>query len=159
MKKLLFTGLMIAALSTASFAREFVSSGKTHTSLGDYKIEKSDKTVAINGEELNAYVISYQNSPIEVTVVVKKDKKCKNFIVLSDKLSVQYVCNGEYFGVQLLDKKFTPEGYSSSDEALNRSEYFHQKLLSFGVSGDVDNARMIASYFPLLLKSEVTASR
>jgi len=158
MKKLLFTGLMIAVLSTVTFAREFVASGKTHSSLGDYKIERADKTVAINGEELKAYVISYQNSPIEVTVAVKKDKKCKNFIVLSDKLSVQYVCNGEFFGVQLLDKKLTPEGYATSDEVLNRSEYFHQKLLSFGENGDVDNARLIAAYFPMLIKSEVTAA-
>jgi hypothetical protein len=159
MKKLLFTGLMIAALSTASFAREFVASGKTHTSLGDYKIEKADKPVIINGEELKAFVISYENSPMEVTVVVKKDKKCKNFIVLSDKLSVQYVCNGEYFGIQRLEKDLMPQGYSASDEALNKGEYFHQKLLSFGVNGDVENARMIAAYFPMLLKSDVTASR
>jgi hypothetical protein len=158
MKRLLFTGLLIAALSTASFSREFVASGKTQTFLGDYRIEKADKPVTINGEEFKAFVISYQNSPMEVTVVVKKEKKCKNFIVLSDKLSVQYVCNGEFFGVQKLDKAIKPEGYSTSDESLNRTEYFHQKLLTNGVSGDVENAQMIASYFPLLLNPEVTAA-
>jgi hypothetical protein len=158
MKKLLFTGLMIAALSTVTFAREFVASGKTHTSLGDYKIEKADKPVAINGEEFKAFIISYENSPMEVTVVVKKDKKCKNFIVLSDKLSVQYVCNGEYFGIQKVEKDLMPQGYSASDEALNRTEYFHQKLLSFGVNSDEENAKMIAAYFPMLIRSEVTAA-
>jgi hypothetical protein len=158
MKKLVFTVLMIAALSTASFSREFVASGKTHTSLGDYKIERADKPVTINGEEFKAFVISYENSPMQVTVVVKKDKKCKNFIVLSDKLSVQYVCNGEYFGVQKLDKDLMPQGYSASDDVLNRGEYFHQKLLSFGVKGDEENTKMIAAYFPMLIKSEVSAA-
>lgn len=158
MKKLLLTGLLIAAISAVSFSRDFVASGKTHSALGDYRIEKADKPVTINGEELNAFVISYENSPMKVTVVVKKEKKCKNFIVLSDKLSVQYVCNGEYFGVQILDKDLKPEGYSTSDAALNRGEYFHQKLLAFGVKGDVENTQMIAAYFPLLIKSEVTAA-
>jgi hypothetical protein len=158
MKKLLFTGLMIAALSTSAFASEFVATGKTHSSLGDYKIEKADKTVTINGEEFKAFVISYQNTPMKVTVAVKKDRKCKNFIVLSDKLSVQYVCNGEYFGVQKLDKDLKAEGYSTSDAALNRTEYFHQKLLTYGVNGELENTQMIAAYFPLLLNQEVMAA-
>jgi hypothetical protein len=158
MKKLLFTGLLVAALSTSAFSREFVATGKTHSSLGDYKIEKADKPVIINGEELKAFVISYQNTPMKVTVVVKKDKKCKNFIVLSDKLSVQYVCNGEYFGVQKLDGELKPEGYSVTDAALNRAEYFHQKLLTYGVNGDLENTQMIAAYFPLLLNQDITAA-
>lgn len=158
MKKLLFTGLLVAALCTSAFSREFVATGKTHSSLGDYRIEKADKPVTINGEEFKAFVISYQNSPMEVTVVVKKDKKCKNFIVLSDKLSVQYVCNGEYFGVQKLDKDLKPVGYSTADAALNRTEYFHQKLLTYGVNGEVENTQMIAAYFPLLLNTEFTAA-
>lgn len=158
MKKLLFTGLLIAALSTSAFSREFVATGKTHSSLGDYKIEKAEKPVIINGEELKAFVISYQNTPMKVTVVVKKDKKCKNFIVLSDKLSVQYVCNGEYFGVQKLDGELKPEGYSITDAALNRTEYFHQKLLTYGVNGDLENTQMIAAYFPLLLNQDITAA-
>ena len=104
MKRMFFAALLIVAFSSASFSREFVAGGKTHSALGDYKIEIADNPVMINGEELKAYVISYQNSPMEVKVVIKKDKKCKNFIVLSDKLAVQYVCNGDYFGVQKLDK-------------------------------------------------------
>ena len=159
MKRMFFAGLLIVAFSTASFSREFVAGGKTHSALGDYKIEIADNPVTLNGEQFKAYVISYQNSPMEVTVVVTKDKKCKNFIVLSDKLSIQYVCNGEYFGVQKLDKSLEKDGYSTSDAALNRSEYFHQKLIVRGKQDDLEATQLIAAYFPMLLKDDVTAAK
>jgi hypothetical protein len=51
MKKILSAALLIVAFSTASFSREFVTSGKTHSALGDYKIEKADTPVILNGEQ------------------------------------------------------------------------------------------------------------
>jgi hypothetical protein len=158
MKKMLIAGLLMTAISTASFSREFVAAGKTHSQLGDYKIELSDKPVTINGEELKAFVISYQNSPMEVTVAIRKDKKCKNYFVFSDKLSVQYVCNGSFFGVQKIDKSLEKEGYNTSDAALNRSEYFHQKLIVSGQTDEVENTKLIAAYFPMLINGETLAA-
>jgi len=158
MKKMLIAGFLMTIISTASFSREFVAAGKTHSSMGDYRIEMSDKTVTINGEELKAFIISYQNSPMEVQVVIKKDKKCKNYLVFSDKLSVQYVCNGEFFGVQKLDKSLEKEGYNTSDAALNRSEYFHQKLIVSGQTNEIENTKLIAAYFPLLINGEALAA-
>ena len=99
MKKILFSAILLVAFSTASFSRVFVAEGKTYSALGNYKIETADNTVTVNGEELKAFVISYENSPLEVTIAIKNDRKCKNYLVLSDKLSVQYVCNANYFGV------------------------------------------------------------
>ena len=152
MKKLFFAALLIVAFSSASFSREFVAGGKTHSALGDYKIELADNPVTINGEKLEAFVISYQNSPLEVKVVIMKGKKCKNYIVLSDKLSVQYVCNENYFGVEKLDKSLEMDGYTTSDAALNNNEYFHQKVLAPGKRGEIENAQLIAAYFPMLIK-------
>lgn len=161
MKRMFFSALLIVAFSTALFSREFVASGKTYSALGDYKIKTADNPVAINGDQLKAYVISYQNSPMEVKVVIRKDKVCKNYIVLSDKLSVQYVCNESYFGVEKLDKSLEKEGYKTADESLNRSEYFHQKVLTSGQGCEVDNTALIAAYFPMLLKDsgELVAAR
>jgi len=159
MKRMFFAALLMVAFSSALFSREFVASGKTHSALGDYKIELADNPVTINGEQLKAYVISYQNSPMEVKVVIRKDKDCKNYIVLSDKLSVQYVCNGDYFGVQKLDKSLATEGLSTSDAALNRTEYFHQKLIVPGKQDEVIATQLIAAYFPMLVKDELVATK
>jgi hypothetical protein len=73
-------------------------------------------------------------------------------VVLSDKLSVQYICNPYYFGVERLDKTFESEGYSTSDTNLNRIEYFHQKVLGPGQKPELEATQLIAAYFPLLLK-------
>jgi len=156
-----FAALLLVVFSSASFSREFVAGGKTYSALGDYKIEIADNPVTINGKEFKAYLITYQNSPVEVKVVITKGKRCNNYIVLSDKLSVQYVCNDNYFGVQMLDKSLKAEGFSASGAELNRSEYFHQKVLAPGQQGVVDNTQLIAAYFPMLLKNpgEFTANK
>ncbi len=153
MKRVFFAALMVVAFSSASFSRDFVASGKTNTALGDYKIETADEPVTINGEQFKAFVISYQNSPMEVKVIIKPGKKCKNYIVLSEKLSIQYVCNDSFFGVEKLDKSLEKDGYKTMDASLNRSEYFHQKVISPGKQGEVENTQLIAAYFPMLLKT------
>lgn len=158
MKRMFFAALLIVAFSSASFSREFIAGGKTYSALGDYKIEIADNTVSLNGEQLKAYLISYENSPMEVKVVIRKDKTCKNYIVLSDKLSVQYVCNGDYFGVEKLEKSFAKEGFVTSDKALNRSEYFHQKLIAQGKQDEIEATRLIAAYFPMLIKENLVAA-
>jgi hypothetical protein len=159
MKRMFFAALLIVAFSSASFSREFVAEGKTYSAVGDYKIKLADNPVTINGVQLKAYVISYENSPLEVKVAIMKDKKCKNYIVLSDKLSIEYVCNGDYFGVQKLGKSFEKDGILTSDESLNRSEYFHQRLIAQGKQGEIEATQLIAAYFPMLIKDELVTSR
>jgi len=153
MKKLLFAATLIVAFSTASFSKELIAEGKTHSVMGDYKIEKSDTPVTINGEEFEALLITYKNSPLEVKVVVRKGENCKNYLVFSDVLSVQYVCNENYFGVEKLDKKLESNGFSTNDESMNRSEYFRQKVISNGQISELEGTQLIAAYFPQLVKS------
>jgi hypothetical protein len=153
MKKMFLLALLTVAFGSASFSRELVAEGKTNSALGDYRIEIAENPVILNGDEIKSFVISYQNAPLEVKVAIRKERNCKKYIVLSDKLCVQYVCNANYFGVERLDKSFEKDGYSTSDTFLNRNEYFHQKVLTSGPTSDIDNTRLIASYFPLLLKS------
>ena len=151
MKRMFFLALLTVAFGSATYARELVAEGKTYSALGDYRNDKADNPVIINGEELKAFIVSYQNSPLEVTIVIRKGKNCKNYIVLSDKLSVQYVCNENYFGVEKLDKSLVVEGFSPTEAALNRSEYFHQKKLASGKRGELENTQLIAAFFPMLI--------
>jgi hypothetical protein len=152
MKKILFAVLLLGFCS-ATFARNVVAEGKTFSALGDYKIETTDNPILMKGQDCKAYLVSYANSPLEVTVVVCKDRKCKRFVVLSDKLSVQYVCNQDYFGVERLDKSFEEEGYTTNDSELNKLEYFHQKVLGPGQKGDLEATQLVAAYFPFLLNT------
>ncbi len=161
MKRVVFAAVLAFALCTASFGGKVVARGKTFTGLGDYRIETTDNTVSLKGKACKAYIISYENSPMKVTVVISKERDCKKYVVLSDKLSVQYVCNKNYFGVEKLDKDFENDGYKTSDSELNRSAYFHQKILTPGKRGELEATQLIAAYFPMLFNNstEAVASR
>ena len=144
---------MIAVLiSAGAFARTTVAKGKTFSKVGDYKIEVAETPFILDGRELKTYVISYSNSPLKVTVAVDKDKKCSNYLVISDRLSVQYVCSDSYFGVEKVSRKYKNVGISTSDNELNRAEYFHQKVLTAGNNSVLENTKLIAAFFPALVK-------
>ena len=153
MKRTYLAAVLIFAVSITSFARKFVAEGKTYSALGNYKLEIADNPITLNGKELKAFVISYANSNMEVTVAFDKSRKGMKYYVLSDNLSVQYVCNGDYFGVAKLDKELEKDGYKTSDSALNRGEYFHQKVITRGGNCDLDNSKLIAAYFPMLINN------
>jgi hypothetical protein len=153
MKRIFLAAALILAVSITSFARKFVAEGKTYSALGNYTLEIADNPIILNGKELKAFVISYANSNMEVTVAFDKDRKGMKYYVLSDVLSVQYVCNGTFFGIAKLDKELEKDGYKTSESALNKSEYFHQKVITRGGSCDLDNSKLIAAYFPMLLNN------
>ena len=160
MKRMILAAVLVIAYCTASFSGEPVAKGETFTSLGKYKIALADQQLSLKGKDCKTYIISYENSPMEVKLAVCKERNCRKFVVVSDRLSVQYVCNKDYFGVELLDKAFSKDVHTNSTAALNRSEYFHQKILTPGSRDELEAAGLIAAYFPRLLDgvSETIAS-
>jgi hypothetical protein len=153
MKKIILTSVLLAAVCTVTFGQKVIAKGQTFSALGTYKIQTIDTPVPLKGSDCKAYKINYENTPMDVTVVVCKDRKCKRYVVLSDKLSIQYICNNVYFGVERLDKAFEKEGYKTTDENLDRAEYFHQKVLGPGQQSEYESTRLIAAYFPFLLNT------
>ncbi len=154
MKKVIFTTVLLIAACTASFGTKVVATGQTFTAFGDYRIETADNTVSFLGKDCEAYYIKYQNSPLETKIIICKDRNCRRYVVISDKLAIQYVCTKDYFGVEKLEKKFESEGYVTSDNNLNRYEYFHQKVLGPGQKTVLEATQLIAAYYPNLIKPE-----
>jgi len=157
MKRFFLLAVLAIAFCTASSAAKVVAKGPTFTALGDYKIETAANSAVINGEECLTFTISYENSPLSVKVAVCKSGKCIKYVAMSDKLSVQYVCNGEYFGVEKLDKALRKEGMTTSDAELNLQEYYHQKLISQTRLSEIESTKLIAVYFPLLINNPTVA--
>jgi hypothetical protein len=151
MKRIILAVMLLACVGSLSYGKK-VAEGMSNSPLGKYTIEVLDEPLLLAGEEMKCYEITYENSPMTVKVIVDKEKKCRNFLVVSDGLSVMYTCNGEYFGVNKVDKKFLKEGIATDDDALDRGDYFHQKLIKWGYTTEVDAARLIASYYPELIK-------
>lgn len=150
MKRILISALLLIGFASLSFGR-IVAEGETLSPLGKFTIATSDTPMMIAGKELPTYLITYENSGLTVKVAVDKEKRCKNYIVVSDQLSVMYTCNGDYFGVNLLSEKYAKAGFTTETEMLDRSDYFHQKVLSRGMTTEIDAAKLIAVYFPSLI--------
>jgi hypothetical protein len=150
MKRIVFTAFLIIFISAASFGRKLVAEGKSFTALGAFKIETADKPMVINGVTLDTYVITYENSNLSVTVAIEESKKCR-----------RYVCYGTHFGVEKLGRKYSQEGFKTSDEGLARNSYFHQKILTREKKDPVSCMLLIGAYFPELLNNldGVVASR
>jgi hypothetical protein len=153
MKRIILIALLIAIATFSTYARKFIAGGQTYTALGDYKVELADEYVIIDGLQHKPYIITYANTGLEVKVVVTMDRNTRKYYVLSDNLSVQYVSTRNYFGVQRLDKELEKDGYRTSDAALNREEYFHQKVITGGDGWKKDKTPLIAAYFPMLLNN------
>ncbi len=143
--------ILTVFITTASFAQKYVAEGKSFTAFGAFKIEKADKPLVIGGVPLDTYLITYENSGLNVTVAIEQTEKCKRYITLSDRLSVQYVCYGTHFGVEKLSHKYSHAGYKTSDAALEKSSYFHQKVLTRGEKDEVTCMMLIGAYFPELM--------
>lgn len=124
--------LFAICLSTYGIGRKAVATGNTNTPPGKHKIEVDDKYVMFNGMEHIPKVISFKNTDMEVIVAVKTERGCRKYYVLSDKLSIQYVSNRQYFGVELPDKEPETYGVRTSSEVPDRVEYFHQKAITGG---------------------------
>ena len=154
MKRIVLTFVLITAVCFGTFARKFVGEGKTHTSFGNYRIEVDDQYITVNGKQHLPYVITYENSNFEVKVAVDMEKGKKIYYVLSDALSVKYISTRKYFGVEKLGDELENDGYSTSDAAMNREQYFHQKVITAGQNWKRDNTRLVAAFYPMLLNNQ-----
>lgn len=157
MRKILLTTFAIITFCLTLSAKEnteTIAEGETHSALGNYKIDTSEKPFIVSGKKLNTYTISYDSSDIVVTIAIDKTSKGSNYYVISDALSVQYVCCDKSFGITKLDKIIEKEGYKTNKTALNKAAFSQQRILTDGKGSDLENTKLIASYFPLLLNNQ-----
>jgi hypothetical protein len=145
--------LLLAGFASAQGQRAFskiVAEGTTDTPFGNYTIKVCDEPVILEGEKVTSYLITYDKSPISIEILVDKEEKCKNYIVISEGLSVMYTCNGTYFGINRIDKKYTKEGYVTDETNVDKQNYYRQKILVRGQQEEVPATSIIACYYPLL---------
>jgi hypothetical protein len=156
MKRIFVLTALIITVCLAALGNPVVSQGQSNTELGDYKITALNDHIMLNGKELEKFLITYANSDLKVVVAVDKQKKCRKYYVLNEQVPVQYECNGLYFGIKKLDKNLGKLGFVTSLENLNKSEYYHQRVLTSETTSMLDQLNLIASYYPGLLNGKVS---
>jgi len=152
MKRIVLTAALILIISMVSFANQVLFQGHSNSQFGDYKIVALDQQMPFRDKELALYQITYENGQT-VTVALDKLEKCKKYYVLSEKIPIQYECNGVYFGVKLLDNDLLYNGFPITLDRVNKTEFYSQKVLAKGVKKTLDHLNLIASYYPGLYKA------
>lgn len=154
MKRIFFLLTLASLLTLTGFAKGPVAEGKTHCILGNYVVDKAVDPIYVDGNALKTFIVSYENSDLYVRIGVdKSDKRCTKYVVVSDDLEVQYVCNKKYFGVERLDREYLDDGMSTSDITLDKTEYYHQKVITQNKKNELDYVKLISVYFPKLVRN------
>ena len=153
MKNVFSLSTVFVAAFAVAIAGQVVIKGKTNTPLGVYTVEKSPDPVMIGDQELETYIISYENSEKQVKVAIDKEKKCKKYLVCCEDMSIQYICNNEYFGIEKLDRKYTKEGYQTDIHRINQGAFYHQRIITREDKTDRNCLGLIAVYYPQLIRN------
>ena len=156
MKRIFVLTALIITVCLAALGNPVVSQGQSNTELGDYKITALNDHIMLNGKELEKFLITYSKSDLKVVVAVDKQKKCRKYYVLNDQVPVQYECNGIYFGIKKLDKNLGKIGFTTSRDKLNKSEFYHQRVLTSEITPMLDQLNLIASYYPGLFNEKIS---
>jgi hypothetical protein len=153
MKKVILILLLTSILIPLVNAGEYSTDGDSFSKLGKYKVEVAESPFILNGKELKTYKITYENAGFTLLVTVDKSKDDTKYLTISEALSVQYVSHGIYFGVEIIDQNYVASTLKTSDADLNRYEYFHQKVLTSWEVSELEKIKLIAAYYPALLKN------
>jgi len=153
MKRIVLTTAMILVISLTTFANQLLYQGHSNSLFGDYKIMKLDNRMPFRDKELELYQITYENNGMTVLVALDKQEKCKKYYVLSERLPIQYECNGLTFGVKLMDNALLYNGFPITLEIVNKTEFYGQRVIARGITNTLDHLNLIASYYPGLYKA------
>lgn len=152
MKRIAAIICSLIIISLSSFAKAPVAEGRTFSDLGRYVIEKSSAPLIYDGRILRTYEVTYENSDMKVRIAIDdSNPRCRNYIVVSDKLTIQYKCRKNVFGTALLEEKYAEDGIPSCSELLDREAYFRQKVITQNKTDEIDRLMMISVFYPELI--------
>lgn len=146
--------LLVALFASAKEKGASLISGQSLTELGQYSIRSSTEAMTVGDEMLKTYELNYTNSDSPVLIGVKKTKKCKSFIVRTDKFEVEYVCNKNVFGVKRINKEYQTISTAVINQMLDNADFYSQRVISQYPKSDEELLGLIACYFPSLIKED-----
>lgn len=142
-------GMILFAATLFSFSASAATMvGDSNTDLGKYWVKKSVTPVVVNGNELETYVIHYNNLEQPVYVGVLKEKKCVTYIVKSDGIELVYTCKNGKFGIDYMPKNLATLPSDNVKAKINRQKFLYQRVITQTPADKDTHLGLIASYFP-----------
>lgn len=151
MKRITIDLSMLLLIAFTATMQAVEMKGQTFSSLGEFEITKAENPIRVDGKDLETYMIRYQNSDKIVYVGVNGKFSSRDYLVVSPDLTAQYTKEGRFFGVKKLDEKYARE-FNTNTANMDRTEYFHQRVITQDSRKDEDFISLIAVYYPKLVK-------
>lgn len=147
--------LMISLFTVAAKEKETsLINGQSLTELGQYSIRLSHETLKFGDEALKTYELTYANSNSPVLIGVKKTKNCMSFIVHTDKIEVEYVCNKHVFGVKRIEQAYQTIPTDAINKMMDNADFYTQRVISQYPKTEEELLGLIACYFPSLVQDQ-----
>jgi hypothetical protein len=157
---ILFSGLALSmmlllglgsAKANSAPAPEAIS-GNSQTLLGTYQITELEPEI-VNKETLRKFQLTYENGNAPITIFLNERTKCKDYIVRSNVMEVQYVCNKQGFGATTVNSKFSMYPEQTNELFLSTEALGYQSKITDGEISIEKALGLIACYYPSLLKN------
>lgn len=144
--------MLSITVSNAMNAAEPVTTGNSQTILGEYTIvELAPETIA--NTQVRVFQLTYQNGTEPIKIYLDERAKCREYIVRSNVMEVQYTCNKQGFGAKLVNSKYSLIPEQVNNMFLSTENLKYQSRISDGNIPVEKALGLIACYYPSLLKN------
>jgi len=152
MKKIKVITLIFALAFFVSFT---VNATGLSKEFSNYEIEEVEGLFLGKTAE-KIWTLSYSADEVPVTVVKKKNLEGVNYVVRTEYFEVNYLCNGQGFGVREVKKGWSKVPKQITKAVVNKDEMERQRIISPNKVEDEKALGLIASYLPDLLNQGYT---
>jgi hypothetical protein len=147
--KILMVVLTALFLSVAVEASTRV--GESNTELGKYWLKKAVSPMAIEGAEVETWVIHYSNFEFPVYVGMLEKGNCRVYVVRTNGVEVVYTCKSGKFGVHNVPENWATMPVDDVAQQIDREDFLRQRVISNRLRSESAHLGLIASYFPELV--------
>lgn len=144
--------LLVGIISASATSAPETLSGNSQTLLGEYQITELEPET-VNNETMRKFQLDYENGVAPVTIYLSERRNCREYIVRSKVMEVQYVCNKKGFGATPVSSRNSLYPEQTNKMFLSAEALGYQERITEGEVGLQKALGLIACYYPSLLKN------
>jgi len=126
--------------------------GNSQTILGNYQLTEVEPET-IDNQTFRKFELIYENGNAPVTIYLNQRSKCNDYIVRSNVMEAQYICNKKGFGATTVNSKFRKYPEQINNMFLSTEALRYQSKITEGQLPVEKALGLIACYYPSLLKN------
>lgn len=139
--------LVLILLVGSSFTLSAATSSRSFDDYTITEISQSNLTPGID----RAWALNYEPNSSPISILFKKGRYCKTYIVRGDHFEIVYECTRNGFGARLVKDSESLFPSELTDAVVNSDELARQRILTPGPVDDERALSLIAAFLPDLI--------